>query len=104
VIPNQLAHIRADIAHAIAQSGAEDPSLLPDLLDHLLSALGEIALGRCPCNVPNPDGPQRDCPLHGDFPWIIDGLLEECQVRAISRVPFSEAGFVDESPHWREHL
>lgn len=93
--------IRADITAAVVESQWVDRALLPDLLDHLLTALGRMS-----------QDPMAELSPHiwGEFTkhrpvsaWA-DGLLRECQIRAVSQIPFYGRDLEgDEEPHWGEH-
>lgn len=85
----ELEAIRADISAAIPEAQWVDHSLLPDLLNHLLNALSEAA-----------DGTELGVPVEV---WA-DGLLRECQIRAVSQIPFYGRDLEgDEPPHSEEH-
>lgn len=85
----ELEAIRADISAAIPEAQWVDQSLLPDLLDHLLTALGSAA---------------TDPPLGVNATEWADGLLRECQIRAVSQIPFYGRDLEgDEPPHSEEH-
>lgn len=89
---DELDHVRADVRAAMTDAQFSDRSLLPDLLDHLLTAVGTIAIANAPCEPPYPT-PQE---------WAA-ALLRECQIRAVSQIPFSEQPG-DDQPHWSDNL
>lgn len=114
--PDELDHIRADIRAALPEAQYVDHSLLPDLIDHLLTAVGYVALGECRC-YPSGFNPasyvQQDCPLHGEPAYWAAGILRECQIRAVSQIPFYGRDLEgdeeptrdpDDEPHWSDHL
>lgn len=104
-------HIREDVRNAMVENRNDDPGLMPELVMFLLGVLGDSATRTCNCGPLNPesyDGPQRNCPSHGDWPWITAGYLERCQLRALSKIPFAEADACDQAdapydPDWRDH-
>lgn len=106
--PDELDHIRADIRAALPEAQYVDHSLLPDLIDHLLTALGQLATG-----TPDPLAgvPFARSPVTPQA-WA-DGLLRECQIRAVSQIPFYGRDLEgdeeptrdpDDEPHWSDHL
>lgn len=89
----ELEHIRADIAAALPEAQYVDHSLLPDLIDHLLTALGRAATGELFIGGDGADTPN----------WAAE-LLRGCQTRAVSQIPFYGRELEgDEPPHWEEH-
>lgn len=71
-----LAHIRADVQTAMVENRNDDPALLPDLLNYLLTEIGKVATGE------------------GHFltfmrEWAAN-VLEAAQLRATSKIPFGE--------------
>lgn len=104
--PDTLAHIRADVQTAAVENRNDDPALLPDLLNYLLTELGVIATQRaCICPPADPhhfDGPDRECPEHGEPLFWATAVLERCQVRATSQIPFGEPADPDDDTDWIE--
>lgn len=99
--PAELEAIRADISHATTDLRRDDPSLLPELLDLVLTALGDLS------TVSDGRAIDLECgnrfqPTTGAVWWASD-LLRTCQTRAVSQIPFAEAPN-DEAPHTLEHL
>lgn len=98
--PDEIDHIRADVRTAIVENQHEDRSLLPDLIDHLLTALSRLSHEPYSELKPYIFDPDQDArpPV---VAWS-DALLRECQIRAVSQIPFGEPA--DDEPHWSDHL
>lgn len=94
-------HIREDVRNAMVENRQDDPALLPELVMYLLDQLGEIALGSCLCADGRYDNPL--CYQHGEPKIWAAGLLERCQLRAISMIPFAEQQ-PDPDTYWSDHL
>lgn len=90
--PDQLAHVRADVQTAMVEGRNDDPALLPDLLDYLLTALGTAATE----------------PRLGAYCFACDGEYQVMdwasahlvlvQLRATSGIPFAER-----NTDWSDH-
>lgn len=107
---DELDHVRADVRAAMTDAQFADRSLLPDLLDHLLTAVGKLALDPYaefkpyiyePPRDPRSAQPRRPHPSPASA-WAA-ALLRECQIRAVSQIPFAEQPG-DDQPHWSDHL
>lgn len=90
--PEMLAHIRADVQTAMIENRNDDPALLPDLLDYLLTEIGKVA-------TTGVDGYQFVMPQT----WA-DWLLAEVRLRAVSAIPFAERDDAARpvAPDWRQ--
>lgn len=82
------AHIREDVRNAMVENRNDDPSLLPELVMRLLDHLGDRAT-----DLDLPWGERRD---HA-------GVLEQCQLRAVSQIPFGEADACDQDDDPEDH-
>lgn len=94
--PDQLEDVKADIY----AEPWKDPQLFPDLLGKAITELGHVAMEHCICST-NPeayDGPQRDCPEHGEPSYWARCVLEEMRARARGGVPFGEPEWGDLGP------
>lgn len=104
--PDELEHIRADIRAAMVEAQWEDRTLLPELLDRLLSAVGEVAdagtLAR-DFGLLRTEGETVGFHYPHAQEWAAN-LLRQCQLRAVSKIPFPEVEPDDDRPHWSEHL
>lgn len=94
--------IRADITAAVVESQWVDRALLPDLLDHLLTALGQMSQETY--EALKPFIYDRNLGARTTVAAWADALLRECQIRAVSQIPFYGRDLEgDEPPHWEEH-
>jgi hypothetical protein len=96
---DQLEDVRADIY----AEPWKDPQLFPDLLHKAITELGHMATSTCwcypgGCSPDSYEGPQRDCPLHGEPCYWASELLRQMQDRARSGVPFGEPAYGDLGP------
>ena len=78
-----------------------DPPLQSELLTKALTELAYMAGETCRCypfgvSPDSYEGPQRDCPVHGEPSFWAGSLLEDLRHRAVSGIPFGEP---DERPY-----
>lgn len=102
-------HIREDVRNAMVENRNDDPSLMPELVMLLLDELGAAATHRCTCSTDYTtyDGPYRGCRDHGDPSYWATHVLDRCQLRALSKIPFAESDACDQAddsydPDWRD--
>lgn len=91
--PETFDHIREDVRNAMVENRHDDPELMPELVMFLLDQLGQIALGSCLCA----DG------RYEPEIWAA-GLLERCQIRALSMIPFAADALPADDTYWSDHL
>lgn len=97
--PDQLEDVRADIY----AEPWKDPQLFADLLHKAITELGHMATTTCRCypggvSPASYEGPQRDCPVHGEPAYWASCLLSDMQSRARGGVPFGEPPWGDLGP------
>lgn len=100
----RLEEIRADIWC----EPWKDPQLFPDILVRVFNELGYVATATCRCypggvSPASYEGPQRDCPLHGETSYWAEQLLEVLDQRARFGIPFDEP-YDDQPPTDPEDL
>jgi hypothetical protein len=97
VTPETFDHIREDVRNAMVENRNDDPALMPDLVMHLLDALAELAggapvLSEC-----------WECDAPDNIEAWATTVLERCQLRAVSMIPFAEQQ-PDTDTYWSDHL
>lgn len=87
----------------------KDNQLFPDLLVRVFNELASVATETCRCypggfTGDTYEGPQRDCPVHGEPSYWASDLLEVLDLRARSGIPFDEPPYDDQPPTNPEDL